>query len=79
MSDPDEYRERLEMIRRQYDMAIKGERPVFCALCRRPFRCYVVTAPTSRIRVIRPYRHAIKKGRTLCPGSEMQSTLTPMR
>ena len=75
----DDHRERLEMIRRQFDLALKGDRPVFCALCSRPFRCHEVTAPTSVLRVIHPYRHAIKKGRTLCPGSNMHAILVPYR
>tara|TARA_R110000737_G_scaffold47134_4_gene67029 strand:+ start:948 stop:1184 length:237 start_codon:yes stop_codon:yes gene_type:complete len=76
---PDDYRERLEMVRRQFELALKGDRPVFCALCNRPFRCHEVTAATSKLRVIWPYRHAIKKGRTLCPGSEMHAVLAPYK
>ena len=75
--DPDEFRELQELVKRQFELALAGERPVYCCVCRRPFRCLEVTAPTSVFRVVWPYRHAIVGGRTLCPGSEMQALLTP--
>tara|TARA_R110000796_G_scaffold41179_2_gene101951 strand:+ start:9574 stop:9816 length:243 start_codon:yes stop_codon:yes gene_type:complete len=77
MDDPDEFREMQELIARQFELALRGERPVFCVLCKRPFRCYEASSATSLYRVIYPFRHAIKRGRILCPGSMMQATLAP--
>ena len=80
MNDPDDYAERMAMIKRQFELALAGERPVFCLVCKRPFRCIEVTAPTSAFRVIFPYRHSVPgPGRSLCDGSEMQATLTPRK
>lgn len=78
MNDPEEFREMQELIRRQFELALAGERPVYCVVCKRPFRCIEVTAPTSIFRVVHPYRHSIPgPGRDLCPGSEMQAALSP--
>jgi len=78
--DSKEYQELQEMIRRQFELALNGERPVFCAVCSRPFRCREVTAPTSAFRVVHPYRHAIGRGnRNICPGSTIQALLTPRK
>lgn len=80
MNEEDENAELHELIRRQFELALAGERPVYCAVCKRPFRCHEITQPTSRFRVVWPMRHAINaEVRTLCPGSEMQAHLTPKR
>tara|TARA_R110000764_G_scaffold36736_1_gene81927 strand:+ start:9572 stop:9811 length:240 start_codon:yes stop_codon:yes gene_type:complete len=75
--DADEFRELQELVKRQFELALAGERPVYCCVCRRPFRCIEITAPTSVFRVVFPFRHAIAGTRALCNGSEMQALLTP--
>ncbi len=81
MSDEENFRELQEVVRRQFEVALAGGRPVHCAVCGRPHRpCrgIEVTAPSSRYRVVWPYRHAVGRGnRNLCLGSEMQALLTP--
>jgi hypothetical protein len=78
--DSEEFREMQELIRRQFELALAGERPVYCVTCARPFRCHEITMLTSRFRVVWPYRHSVPgPSRQLCAGSEMQALLVPRK
>ncbi len=66
------------MIRMQYELALAGERPVFCAECHRPFKARETTQPEDVFRSVKPYRHAVAgKSREVCHGSYLNATLRP--
>lgn len=74
---PEDWAELMRMAQRQYELALKGERPVFCVVCGCPFRARRGDEPEVEVPdAIYPYRHALH-GRELCPGSHRLASLTP--
>ncbi len=74
---PEEYSEVQKMITHQFELALAGERPVYCLRCSRPFRCRETTKFGDMFRSVHPYRHAVQGGRGICPGSSEPAVLTP--
>ncbi len=75
---PEEYAKLQKVLTTQFELALAGERPVFCKGCSRPFRARETTQYGDFFRSVAPYRHAVPAGRELCPGSEEHATLNPV-
>jgi len=69
--DSEDFAELLRMAQRQYELALKGERPIFCLVCHRPFDARL------HDRKVYPRYHAMRGSRELCPGTHRLASLTP--
>ena len=74
----EDFLELLRMAQRQFQLALDGERPIFCQCCQRPFTARRGCHPGEVEGAVYPRLHSVPgKGRDLCPGSHRMASLTP--
>lgn len=74
---PDRQSELSKLVTIQFDLALAGNRPVFCQKCFRPFKARETTKFGDLYRTVMPYRHSASGGRDICLGSFDHAVLAP--
>lgn len=76
--DADDWAELIRRAQEEYESALRGDRPVFCMDCGRPFRARRGDVSDGEQEgAVYPFRHARAGVRFKCPGSHRLATLSP--